>query len=789
MGNNNETTTKLKVDLSDLKKSMQDAKKQVALANSEFKAASSSMDDWSKSSDGISQKLKQLNSNLKAQESVLEEYEKTLEAVKREYGENSKEAMEYQTRLNNQQAVVNKTKKEIANYEDALDKVSAAEAEAAKTGKSVSDILEDTGKNAEDAGDGFTTLKGAVATFAGNVLTSLVSGLKDAASNLLSLADSTREYRDQMGKLESASAEAGYNVDYARDKYMDLYGVLADETATTTAINNLMAIGAEEDTLNSLLNSSIGIWSKYGDSISLDGLAEAINHTSKLGEVQGNLSDVLEWSGITVDDFNAQLADCATEQERQELIAQTLDGLYGDLSKSYQENNASIIEANKANAEYNDTVADIGEKIEPVTTKIKEGFNAVLEKILELIGDGDLSSWTDKIESGFTVVTDEILPAIKKGLKWIIDNKDILLAGIAAIAAGMLAWNVTAIITSVVTAIKGWIVATEGMTVAQRLLNLAMKANLIGIVITLITALVAAFVVLWNKSESFRQFWINLWDNIKKTADTAVKAIVKFFTDCWTTIKNAWSGVTKFFSNIWTNIKSTFSVVADTIGGFFSSAWNKVKNTWSGVTGFFSGVWSGIKNAFSNVSDWFKNTFTTAWTNVKNVFSTGGKIFSGIKEGIENTFKTVVNGIISGINTIIATPFNAINGMLNKIRNASFLGVSPFKNMWSQDPLYVPQIPQLAKGGITTGATLAEIGEAGREAVLPLERNTGWMRLLAKELVNEMRVSNNSITGVATGGTGVVNNFYQTNNSPKALSRLEIYRQSRNLLNYAGGGV
>ena len=789
MAKNNETTTKFKVDISDLKKAMTEAKKQVALANSEFKAASSSMDDWSKSSDGISQKLKQLNSNLKAQESVLDEYEKTLEEVKKQYGENSKEAMEYQTSLNNQKAVVNKTKKEIANYEDALDKVSAAEAEAAKTGKSVSDILEDTGKNAEDAGDGFTTLKGAVATFAGNVLTSLVSGLKDAASNLLSLADSTREYRDQMGKLESASADAGYGVDYAKDKYMDLYGVLADETATTTAINNLMAIGAEEDTLNSLLNSSIGIWSKYGDSISLDGLAEAINHTSKLGEVQGNLADALEWSGITVDDFNAQLADCATEQERQELIAQTLDGLYGDLSKSYQENNASIIEANKANAEYNDTVADIGEKIEPVTTKIKEGFNAVLEKILELIGDGDLSSWTDKIEKGFSVVTEDILPAIKKGLKWIIDNKDILLAGIAAIAAGMLAWNVTAIITSVVTAIKGWIVATEGMTVAQRLLNLAMKANPIGIVITLITALVAAFVVLWNKSESFRQFWINLWDNIKKTADTAVKAIVKFFTDCWTTIKNAWSGVTKFFSNIWTNIKSTFSVVADTIGGFFSSAWNKVKNTWSGVTGFFSGVWSGIKNAFSNVSDWFKNTFTTAWTNVKNVFSTGGKIFSGIKEGIENTFKTVVNGIISGINTIIATPFNAINGMLNKIRNASFLGVSPFKNMWSQDPLYVPQIPQLAKGGITTGATLAEIGEAGREAVLPLERNTGWMRLLAKELVNEMRMSNNSITGVATGGTGVVNNFYQTNNSPKALSRLEIYRQSRNLLNYAGGGV
>ena len=89
-----------------------------------------------------------------------------------------------------------------------------------------------------------------------------------------------------------------------------------------------------------------------------------------------------------------------------------------------------------------------------------------------------------------------------------------------------------------------------------------------------------------------------------------------------------------------------------------------------------------------------------AWQKVKDVFSTGGRIWSGIKEGIENTFRAVVNAIIRGMNTIIAVPFNKINSMLNTIRTASFLGISPFQNMWGVNPLPVPQIPMLARGAV-----------------------------------------------------------------------------------------
>lgn len=151
--------------------------------------------------------------------------------------------------------------------------------------------------------------------------------------------------------------------------------------------------------------------------------------------------------------------------------------------------------------------------------------------------------------------------------------------------------------------------------------------------------------------------------------------------------------------NVWEGIKKVGLGLLDLmnpIGGLqdgFKSLWEKVA---SGA----SSAWQGIKDAFKSVPEWFQGKFRDAWQKVKDVFSTGGRIWSGIKEGIESTFRTVVNAIIRGMNTIIAVPFNRINFMLNTIRNAHFLGISPFQNLWGVNPLPVPQIPMLARGAI-----------------------------------------------------------------------------------------
>ena len=235
-----------------------------------------------------------------------------------------------------------------------------------------------------------------------------------------------------------------------------------------------------------------------------------------------------------------------------------------------------------------------------------------------------------------------------------------------------------------------------------------------------------------NVIEPIGNFFSDLWQDIKDIANS----VGDWFVQAWTDIKNffvdTWNSIKEKASNTWDGIKNVFSTVGNwfhdkvisPVGDFFSGMWGKLKKG-------AKDAWDGIKNVFSTVANFFGDIFSKAWKKVKDIFSTGGKIFDGIKDGIVDAFKTIVNAIITGINKVVALPFKGINWALNKIKNIEILGLKPFD--WI-DTISVPQIPKLAKGGITNGATLAEIGEAGREMVLPLEANTQWMDLLAEKI-------------------------------------------------------
>ena len=285
--------------------------------------------------------------------------------------------------------------------------------------------------------------------------------------------------------------------------------------------------------------------------------------------------------------------------------------------------------------------------------------------------------------------------------------------------------------------IVDWIVQ-KILPIIQRVINVIIEyvgnllkdiGTVIGGIVDFIKGLIqfitGVFTGDWAKAwEGIKNIFSGVWDVIKGIAQAAwdtIKAIFHpdvikaFFQLCWEVIKGVFSGVANWFSNL------------------FTSAWNGIKNAWSSVKTWFSGVLKNIKDVFSPISDWFKDTFTKAWTNVKNVFSTGGKIFDGIKDGILNGLKKIVNGIIDGINKVIKVPFNGINSALSSIRGVSIAGLKPFSWLPS---ISVPQIPKLARGGIVDEATLALIGERGKEAVVPLENNTEWIDKLVDKLTN-----------------------------------------------------
>ena len=223
-----------------------------------------------------------------------------------------------------------------------------------------------------------------------------------------------------------------------------------------------------------------------------------------------------------------------------------------------------------------------------------------------------------------------------------------------------------------------------------------------------------------------------------------VDFLVGVFTGDW---KLAWNGVQTIFNGfkqtidgISGAIKNIFNGIINFVKGGFTSAW---QSAWNSVKSIFTGIWNSLKGVVSNV-----------WNNILGLFSNGGQIFNGVVNGISNVFRTIVNNLISGINRVIATPFNTINGILNGIRNISVLGAKPFAGLWSANPLPVPRIPTLQRGGVLEKGQVGLLEGNGAEAVVPLDRNKAWIRAVAKDMLNIMPQVQNKTNNQTV-------NFYQ----------------------------
>lgn len=864
-------------------------------------------------------------------------YAKQLLDAQNAQNRNAKAADDLNTKILNQDTAVKKAERELEKYHGALDEIkgtadylrskqerltteykkaakeygrNSTEAKVLKGElKDVSGQLKNVEKSTEDTsdatneftgsmekvGDGFSVAKGAIADFIGNALSKLASSIGDAITSVAGLADETREYRTIMGSLENSSQRAGYSTEETAETFKQLNGVLGDTQSAATTTANLQAIGLEQGKLEDLTNSVIGAWAKYGDSIPIDGLAEATNETIKVGQVTGTFADALNWAQMSTDDyrealsnnddaltafnksiengesvedaFSAALAACTDQTQRADLVTQTFTKMGLDKAgEAWQKNNQSIVDANNAQADYEQSTAELGETIEPITTNIREGFGRIVEKVVELVKKADFSKVEGALDAGFsffvdtvipkiedgidfiishkddiaaffepigslvqtafTFLIDTVFPAIQAGFGWLVDHKDEVLAAVAGVAAAFVAFNIVTMIQGIVSAFTTLVTVIRSVGVAQAALNLIMSLNPVGLIVAGIAALIAIFVVLWNKCDGFREFWINLWDKIKEIASVTWDAISGFFSAAWDTIKGVWDTVQPYFEAIWGSIKAVFAVVIDVLGGYFSMAWNNIKIVWDVVTGYFkmiwnniklifsvvkkvlsgdfsgawdaikkiwnnvktyfSSVWNGIKGIFSNVTGFFKEHFTGAYNAIKNVFNGIGEFFSGIWENIKGvftgigekvgdaiggTFKSVINGALHAVENAINLIPNALNGALDVINKLPGINIPNVPTV---------SLPRLAKGGIVDKSTLAELGENGAEAVIPLEKNKAGLKKIASLLSKEM--GGGKAGGGISGGDKVYN-FTQNIYSPKPLSRYDVYRDTKNLLN------
>lgn len=441
----------------DFKKSLDEVNSSIQENRSAFKLTQSQWDENTKSMDKLRDKQEYLAKQT-------EDYSDKVKLLERELSELENAEERNEAAINKKKNQLNQAKTSLNNYEKGLSKVEEELKSGTKKVEEYTKKIEDFSEKADKVGDG-------------------LSGVSTAAAGVLAgtaaLVPATEEYRKIMGSLEVSSELAGYTAEQTKESYQQLYGVLGDDQSAATTTANLQALGLSQEQLNELINGTIGAWAKYGDSIPIDGLAEAINETVKVGTVTGTFADVLNWAGTSEDAFNEKLAKCSSDSERANLIMQELanQGLT-QAGEKWKENNQNLIEGNQATADMQEATAELAETVAPLITELTE------------LAAGLLGKFND-------------LPASVQAVIGI---------ALALVAASSTLFGTISKVSMGVSSLTKFMgVAKTGMTALWTI----MKANPVGAVITIVTLLITVFVTLYNKCEWFRNGVNKIWGGIK----------------------------------------------------------------------------------------------------------------------------------------------------------------------------------------------------------------------------------------------------------------------------------
>lgn len=433
-----------------------------------FAALKSGYDESTKASQKYGDQQKYLAGQVKNYESQVDALEGQLKLLENAEDRNERAISEKRSELNQAKTALNTYKNSLDDVERKLKSGKAATEEYANK-------LDSFGNKAKNAGE-------------------KMSGISTAAAGIIGAAaatvPATEEYRKIMGSLEVSSEKAGYSADQTKESYQTLYGVLADDQTAATTTANLQALGLSQQDLTNMINGTIGAWATYGDSIPIDGLAEAINETVKTGVVTGTFADMLNWAGTSEDAFNEKLAACSSESERANLIMQEManQGLT-QAGLKWQENNKNLVEGNQATANFQEATAQLADTIAPIITQITNVVAGLIEKFNALPPD---------VQQVIAVVL-LLVAAIGP-----------LLSGIGSMSMG---------ISALLPIFKSlWAV---------------MSANPVGAIITVIGLLVTAFITAYEKCEWFRDGVNAIFEKIGDAVEWLGKKIKDFFSFDW----------------------------------------------------------------------------------------------------------------------------------------------------------------------------------------------------------------------------------------------------------------
>lgn len=583
--------------------------------------------------------------------------------------QNERSMSRMRTQMNGAQADINKTENEIKELESQMGK-------SANSGDKLGKSVEDAGDKARRAEGGFTVLKGAIANLAGNILTSAINGIQNLAGEAISSADALKKFESTMsfaGYDDSTISKAKDDMkDYADKTVYDLDTVanttaqlaangIQDYTGLTEAAGNLNAVaGGNADTFKSVamvLTQTAGAgklttenWNQLSDAIpgASGKLQEALQ---KNGAYTGNFRDAMAQGQITADEFNQAIMDLGFTDAAQEAATSTdtFEGAMGNMEAA-----------------------------------VTDG----LMQIYDAIGSENVTGFIN----GITDAVSAVVPPIKEAVQWFMDNLPTIAPLLSAIAGALSGLFVAQKIMALVSVFSAWRAETEGMTIAQALLNAVMSANPIGIVLAAVGALVAGLVVLWNTNEGFREAVMNAWQGIQDFVGNAIQGIIDFFSNLGTTISqlpqmfsdwlnNVITTVAEWVTNLATNAANAGSQFVDNVISFVQNlpnnlatllgtvivtvmSWvaNMASNAASAGSQFLSNAINFVSQLPGRIASFLSNV-------ISNLVSWAADMASKGAEGAMNMFNAVVDGLTSLPGRVLSIGSDIVRGLWNGIND------------------------------------------------------------------------------------------------------------------------